>query len=137
MLLRLKWTKSLLSTFDLFGPAHHNVYCFVTCTTARTPTLVVRSVEDIVRAPKLPKMARFGLDAWGACIRPSTARAFLQSWLETIRSSAKSGAIAVFCKLHPVTHPWVVEPPASGVCGEHESNTALASSLYFTELGGL
>jgi hypothetical protein len=51
------------STFDLFDPAHHNVYFFITFTTTRTPNLVVQSVDDIARAPKLPKMARFGLDA--------------------------------------------------------------------------
>jgi hypothetical protein len=48
----------------LFIPAHRNNYLFMKFTTTRTPNLVVQSVDDIVRAPKLPIMARFGLDAW-------------------------------------------------------------------------
>lgn len=56
--------------------------------------------------------------------------------LETIRSSAKSDAIAANDKLiflRPTDGGLV--PPLSGVCGEHESNIELAVDCCFTEFG--
>lgn len=58
--------------------------------------------------------------------------------LETIRSSAKSDAIAANDKLlflRPTDGGGLV-PPLSGVCGEPESNIELAANLCFTEFGG-
>jgi len=57
--------------------------------------------------------------------------------LETIRSSAKSDAIAADDKLlflRPTDRGLV--PPLSGVCGGHESNIELAANICFTGFGG-